>query len=94
MTIVDDYDGQMIFGDLGGLKLPDICLTGEEKPKKKNLTQETCRTRARCMTGTHAAAWPTAVQMTIIDYESMRVMFVFPDTKKFIKISYKVWCDF
>ena len=33
-------DGQMIFGDLVGLKLPDICLTGEEKPRK-NLTQET-----------------------------------------------------
>ena len=25
----------MIFGDLGGLNLPDICLTGEEKPPKK-----------------------------------------------------------
>ena len=35
------YDGQMIFGDLVGLKLPDISLTGEEKPQK-NLTQETC----------------------------------------------------
>ena len=34
---MDDNDGQMIFGDL---KLPDICLTGEEKPRK-NLTQET-----------------------------------------------------
>ena len=31
----------MIFGDLGGLKFPDIGLTGEEKPRK-NLTQETC----------------------------------------------------
>ena len=31
----------MIFGDLGGLKFPDICLTGEEKPQK-NLTKETC----------------------------------------------------
>ena len=30
--MMDDYDGQMIFGDLVGLKLPDICLTGEEKP--------------------------------------------------------------
>ena len=30
----DDNDGQMIFGDLGGLKLPDICLAGEEKPRK------------------------------------------------------------
>ena len=40
----DDNDSQMIFGDLGGLKLPDICLTGEEKPRK-NLTQETCPNR-------------------------------------------------
>ena len=31
----DDYDGQMILGDLGGLKFPNICLTGEEKPRKK-----------------------------------------------------------
>ena len=41
---MDDSDGQMIFGDLGGLKLPDICLTGEEK-SQKNLTQETCPDR-------------------------------------------------
>ena len=31
----DDYDGQIIFGDLGGLKIPDICLTDEEKSRKK-----------------------------------------------------------
>ena len=37
---MDDYDGQMIFGELVGLKLPDICLTGKGKPRK-NLTQET-----------------------------------------------------
>ena len=37
----DDNDGQMIFGDLGGQKLPDICLTGEVTPRK-NRTQETC----------------------------------------------------
>ena len=31
----DDNDDQLIFGDLGGLKLPDIFyLTGEEKPRK------------------------------------------------------------
>ena len=42
--MMDDYDGQMIFGDLVGLKLPDIRLTGEEKPRK-NLTQETCPDR-------------------------------------------------
>ena len=40
----DDYGGQMIFGDLMGLKFPGICLTGEEKPRK-NLTQETCPDR-------------------------------------------------
>ena len=44
MMIHDDNDGQMIFEDLGGLKLPEICLTGEEKPRK-NLTQETCPDR-------------------------------------------------
>ena len=42
--MMDDYYGQMIFGDLMGLKLPDIRLTGEEKPRK-NLTQETCPDR-------------------------------------------------
>ena len=41
---MNDYDDQMIFGDLVGLTLPDICLTGEEKPRK-NLTQETCPNR-------------------------------------------------
>ena len=32
---MDDYDGHMIFGDLVGLKLPDIRLTGEGKNPKK-----------------------------------------------------------
>ena len=53
MMIDDDNDGQMIFGDLGGLKLPDICLTGEEKPQK-NLTQETCPDRG---SNPRHAAW-------------------------------------
>ena len=39
--IMDDNDGQIIFRDLVGLKLPDTCLIGEEKPRK-NLTHETC----------------------------------------------------
>ena len=33
--MMDDYDGQMIFGEPWGLKLPDIRLTSEEKPRKK-----------------------------------------------------------
>ena len=51
MKLKDDYDDQMIFGDLVGLKLPDICLTGEEKPRKKKsprkLVSTGNRTRAR-----------------------------------------------
>ena len=35
----DDNDGQMIFGDQGGLKLPGIFLTGEEKPHPGNLSR-------------------------------------------------------
>ena len=42
--MMDDYDGQMIFRDLVGLKLPDIRLAGEEKTRK-NLTQKTCPDR-------------------------------------------------
>ena len=40
----DNHDGQMIFGDLVSLKLPEICLRGDEKPRK-NITQETCPDR-------------------------------------------------
>ena len=58
--MMDDYGGQMIFGDLVGLKLPDIRLTGEEKPRR-NLTQETCPNRARCVTSAHATTCSTAV---------------------------------
>ena len=60
----DDNDGQMIFGDLGGLKLADICLTGEEKPRKnspRKLVPTGDRTRARCVTGALATTWSTAV---------------------------------
>ena len=39
MNDCDDNDGQMIFGDLGDLKFPDICLTGEEKPHPGNLSR-------------------------------------------------------
>ena len=61
---MDDYDGQMIFGDLVGLMLPDIRLTGEEKPRKTSPTKLVPtghRTRARCVTSAHATTWSTAV---------------------------------
>ena len=47
--MIDDNDGQMIFGDLEGLKLSDICLRGEEDPEKtspRNLVPTGDRTRA------------------------------------------------
>ena len=62
----DDNDGQIIFGDLGGPKLPDICLTGEEKSQKtslRKLVPTGDRTRARCVTGAHATSWLTAVDL-------------------------------
>ena len=63
----DDNDDQMIFGELGGLKLPDICLTGEENPPHKKTSPRKLvptgdRTWARYVTGAHATAWSTAVE--------------------------------
>ena len=66
--MMDDYDGQMIFGDLVGPQLPDIHLTGEEKPRK-NLTRKLVptgdRTRARCVTSAHATTCSTAVDSSL-----------------------------
>ena len=62
--VIDDNDGQMIFGDLVGLKLPDNYLTGEEKPQKtspRKFVTTGDRTRARCVTGAHVIACSTAV---------------------------------
>ena len=63
--------GQMIFGDLGGLKFADICLTGEEKPRKKTSPRKLVptwdRTRARCVTSAHATTCSTAV-----DYQTIK----------------------
>ena len=60
----DGNDGQIIFGDLVGLKLSDICLTGEENPEKtssRKLVPTRDRTRGRCVKGAHAIACSTAV---------------------------------
>ena len=67
--MIDDNDGQMLIADIGGLELPDICLTCEEKPRKtlpRKLVPTGDRTRARCVTGAHATAWPTAVDKIAI----------------------------
>ena len=71
----DDYDGQIIFGDLGGLKCPDICLTGEETPEKtspRKFVPTGDRTRARCVTSAHATTCSTAVDTTF--YQTIKVM--------------------
>ena len=61
----NDYGGQMIFGDLVGLKFPGICLTGEWKHQKKTSPKKPVpsgdQTRARCVTGAHATACSTAL---------------------------------
>ena len=59
----DDNDGQMIFGELGGLKLPDTYLTAEETLRKK-LTQETCPDPGS-NPGLHATDCPTAVDLNL-----------------------------
>ena len=59
----DDNDDQMIFGELVGLKLPNICLTGEENPEKttpRRLVPTGDPIQARYVTGGHATACPTA----------------------------------
>ena len=51
-------------GTFGGLKRPDICLTGEQNHEKTSPRKHVPigdRTRARCVTGAHATTWPTAV---------------------------------
>ena len=58
----------MIFGDLVGLKLPDICLTGEENPDKtlpRKPVPTGDRTRARCVTSAHATTCSTAVDQSL-----------------------------
>ena len=64
MMIGDDNDGQMIFGDLGSQKLPDIYLTGDEKPRK-NLTQETCPVRVSVPGPLRARLPPAPERQTI-----------------------------
>ena len=57
----DDYDGP-IFGDLVGLKHPDTCLTGEEKPTKKSHPGILSRSGIETgpgMTGAHATVCST-----------------------------------
>ena len=69
MIIDDDNDGQMIFGDLGGLKLPDIVLQMRENPEKtspRKLLLTGDRTRARCVTSAHATTCSTAVDCVYI----------------------------
>ena len=93
---MDDNDGQMIFGDLGGLKVPDICLTDEKKPWKTSPRKPVPtgdRTRARCMTGTHATAWPTAVDsLNLNSTDVNRVLFY--KTQKISKPEFIFWTWF
>ena len=60
----DDDDGQMIFGDLVGLKCPTFVLQVRKNPEKtspRKLVPTGDRTWARCVTGAHATTCSTAV---------------------------------
>ena len=73
MIIMDDNYGQMMFVNLEGLKLPDICLTGEENPEKASpgkLVPTGDRTRARCVTGVHTTTWSIAVDEKLLQMQS------------------------
>ena len=61
----DGYGVQIIFDHLVGLKLPDIRLTGEEKPSPRKLFPTGDRTRGRCVAGTNATTWSTAVDQIV-----------------------------
>ena len=93
----DDYDGQMILGDLGGLKFPDICLTGEEKPRKKTSPRKPVptgdRTRARCVTSAHATTCSTAVDKngTIRKYSIQTLIWVLVNLSETLVISGTKW---
>ena len=65
----DDNDGQMIFGDFGGLKLPDMSCRRGKTPKKppKKLVPTGDRTRSRCVKGAHATTCPAAVDTARVD---------------------------
>ena len=61
---IGDYDGQMIFGDIGGLKLLTFVLQVRKNPEKtspRKLVPTGDRTRARCVTDAHATTCSTAV---------------------------------
>ena len=72
----DDYDGQMIFGDVVGLKLRDISLIGEGKPRKKTSPRKLLPPgdliRARRVTGAHAIACSTEVDRWMIQKYELR----------------------
>ena len=61
--IMDYDDGQMSFGDLMGLKFPDIRLTGEEKTSPRNIVPTGNRTRVRRVTDVHATPCSKAVDL-------------------------------
>ena len=74
---MDDNDGQMIFGDLGAYSFPTFVLQVRKNPEKtspRKLVPTGDRTRARCVTGMHATAWPTAVDLRTRHLKSMKIV--------------------
>ena len=59
--MMDDYDGQMIFGDLVGLTFVLQVRKNPEKTSPRKPVPIGNRTRARCLTSAHATTCSTAV---------------------------------
>ena len=64
--VIDDNDGQMIFGDLGGPKTFVLQVRNPEKTSPTKLLSTGDRTRARSVKGAQATVWPTAVDFLVI----------------------------
>ena len=65
----------MIFGDHVGLKFPDICLAGDEKPRKnphqEKLSRPGIEPGVRCVIGAHATTCSTAMDRYVVQNQNI-----------------------
>ena len=74
----DNNDGQMIFGNLGGLKLPTFVLQVRknlEKTSPRKLVPTGDQTWVRCVTGAYATAWPTELNNSLYTFLKIHILY-------------------
>ena len=74
--IWNDYCGQMIFEDLGGLKFPHIIVLQVRKTSPRKPVPTRGRTRVHCVISAHATACSTAVDCDN-SYRKIIILFLF-----------------